>query len=137
MASAAQKCRGAGLVLPQIRRHLPCLLASPTPPLAPFSFPGAFPDDPVTAIIGGGLSGLACAQELAKRGLRSVVFDTGADAELAGVQACRLPLSPAAHQRSALRYQDLQPSQPHPTCPMQASTAWAAGWPPAPRPTAA
>ena len=41
------------------------------------SFTGPFPGDPVTAIIGGGLSGLACAQALARRGLRSVVFDTG------------------------------------------------------------
>lgn len=42
------------------------------------SFTAPFPTDPVTAIIGGGLAGLACAHELAQNyGLRSVVFDTG------------------------------------------------------------
>lgn len=40
-------------------------------------FASPFPSDPLTAIIGGGLSGLVCALELARRGLRSVVFDTG------------------------------------------------------------
>ncbi|PRW18398.1 hypothetical protein C2E21_9262 [Chlorella sorokiniana] len=39
---------------------------------------GGSETDPVTAIIGGGLAGLACAHELAQAyGLRSVVFDTG------------------------------------------------------------
>ncbi|KAL4432882.1 hypothetical protein ABPG77_008208 [Micractinium sp. CCAP 211/92] len=40
------------------------------------SFASPFPEDPLTAIIGGG-NGLVCAHELARRGLRSVVFDTG------------------------------------------------------------
>ncbi|KAG2630484.1 renalase-like isoform X2 [Panicum virgatum] len=35
------------------------------------------PADPTVAVIGGGASGLACASELAARGVRSVVFDTG------------------------------------------------------------
>ncbi|KAJ9527524.1 hypothetical protein QJQ45_025751 [Haematococcus lacustris] len=35
------------------------------------------PDKPLVAIVGGGLSGLACANELAALGIRSVVFDTG------------------------------------------------------------
>ncbi|KIY94403.1 hypothetical protein MNEG_13559 [Monoraphidium neglectum] len=34
-------------------------------------------NDPCVAIIGGGLSGLVCGQALARRGIRSVVFDTG------------------------------------------------------------
>lgn len=34
-------------------------------------------DDPVVAIIGGGMSGLICALNLEKRGVRSTVFDTG------------------------------------------------------------
>ncbi|KAB1202723.1 hypothetical protein CJ030_MR8G002223 [Morella rubra] len=34
-------------------------------------------DDPVVAIIGGGMAGLICALNLAKRGVRSTVFDTG------------------------------------------------------------
>ncbi|XP_074331307.1 uncharacterized protein LOC141668354 isoform X1 [Apium graveolens] len=34
-------------------------------------------DDPVVAIIGGGMSGLLCALFLEKRGVRSTVFDTG------------------------------------------------------------
>ncbi|KAI7737404.1 hypothetical protein M8C21_016378 [Ambrosia artemisiifolia] len=34
-------------------------------------------DDPVVAIIGGGMSGLLCALQLEKRGVRSTVFDTG------------------------------------------------------------
>lgn len=33
-------------------------------------------DDPVVAIIGGGISGLLCALSLEKRGVRSTVFDT-------------------------------------------------------------
>lgn len=33
-------------------------------------------DDPVVAIIGGGMAGLICALNLAKRGVRSTVFDT-------------------------------------------------------------
>ncbi|PSC72920.1 hypothetical protein C2E20_4073 [Micractinium conductrix] len=47
------------------------------PPAKQASFPGRFPEQPLTAIVGGGLSGLVCAQELARRGLRTVVFDTG------------------------------------------------------------
>ncbi|KAK6911369.1 hypothetical protein RJ641_023462 [Dillenia turbinata] len=34
-------------------------------------------DDPVVGIIGGGMSGLVCALELEKRGVKSTVFDTG------------------------------------------------------------
>eukprot|EP00879_Flechtneria_rotunda_P025031 GHRR01026564.1.p1 GENE.GHRR01026564.1~~GHRR01026564.1.p1 ORF type:complete len:266 (+),score=81.45 GHRR01026564.1:113-910(+) len=34
-------------------------------------------EDAVVAIIGGGISGLACAQGLARHGVRAVVFDTG------------------------------------------------------------
>ncbi|KAF6173463.1 hypothetical protein GIB67_027158 [Kingdonia uniflora] len=34
-------------------------------------------EDPVVAIIGGGVSGLICALNLEKRGIRSTVFDTG------------------------------------------------------------
>ncbi|KAJ4969366.1 hypothetical protein NE237_016067 [Protea cynaroides] len=34
-------------------------------------------EDPVVAIIGGGLAGLTCALNLEKRGVRSTVFDTG------------------------------------------------------------
>ncbi|EFN58722.1 hypothetical protein CHLNCDRAFT_16675, partial [Chlorella variabilis] len=41
------------------------------------SFSGSFPEDPATAIIGGGMSGLACAWALAQSGLRCTVFDTG------------------------------------------------------------
>ena len=33
-------------------------------------------DDPVVAIIGGGMAGLVCALNLEKRGVRSTVFDT-------------------------------------------------------------
>ncbi|KAI4303006.1 hypothetical protein MLD38_038688 [Melastoma candidum] len=40
-------------------------------------FTGPVRDDPVVGIIGGGMSGLICAQELEKRGVRSTVFDTG------------------------------------------------------------
>ncbi|XP_010278109.1 PREDICTED: uncharacterized protein LOC104612410 isoform X1 [Nelumbo nucifera] len=40
-------------------------------------FTKSVPEDPVVAIIGGGLSGLACALSLEKRGIRSTVFDTG------------------------------------------------------------
>lgn len=39
------------------------------------SFASPFPEDPVTAIVGGGLSGLVCALELARAGLRSAVGD--------------------------------------------------------------
>ena len=35
-----------------------------------------FPDDPQVAIIGGGIAGLSCAKELARRGIRSVIFGT-------------------------------------------------------------
>ncbi|KAF8388185.1 hypothetical protein HHK36_026851 [Tetracentron sinense] len=34
-------------------------------------------EDPVVAVIGGGMSGLICALNLEKRGIRSTVFDTG------------------------------------------------------------
>ena len=34
-------------------------------------------EDPLIAIIGGGLAGLSCATELSRNGIRSVVFDTG------------------------------------------------------------
>lgn len=34
------------------------------------------PDDPLVAVIGGGMSGLICAKHLEKRGVRSTVFDT-------------------------------------------------------------
>ena len=37
----------------------------------------SFPGDPHVAIIGGGIAGLSCAKELARHGIRSVVFDTG------------------------------------------------------------
>lgn len=40
------------------------------------SFANPIPDDPVVGIIGGGMSGLACALYLDKRGIRSTVFDT-------------------------------------------------------------
>lgn len=39
-------------------------------------FTTPFPDDPLVAIIGGGMSGLMCALNLEKRGVRSTVFDT-------------------------------------------------------------
>jgi hypothetical protein len=42
------------------------------------TFPNAFPKAPSVAIIGGGLSGLVCSLELAKQGIRSTIFDTGA-----------------------------------------------------------
>jgi hypothetical protein len=42
------------------------------------AFSAPLADDALVAIIGGGLSGLVCAGELAQRGIRSVVFDTGA-----------------------------------------------------------
>ncbi|XP_022863718.1 uncharacterized protein LOC111383785 [Olea europaea var. sylvestris] len=40
-------------------------------------FTGQVSDDPVVGIIGGGMSGLACALYLEKRGIKSTVFDTG------------------------------------------------------------
>ncbi|KAL6989457.1 hypothetical protein U1Q18_015206 [Sarracenia purpurea var. burkii] len=40
-------------------------------------FAGPFSDDPIVGIIGGGMSGLVCALNLEKRGIRSTVFDTG------------------------------------------------------------
>nr|GMD03810.1 Zeaxanthin epoxidase [Ipomoea batatas]GMD26560.1 Zeaxanthin epoxidase [Ipomoea batatas] len=40
------------------------------------SFANPIPDDPVVGIVGGGMSGLACALYLDKRGIRSTVFDT-------------------------------------------------------------
>nr|XP_016462070.1 PREDICTED: uncharacterized protein LOC107785311 [Nicotiana tabacum] len=41
------------------------------------NFTKPIPEDPVVGIIGGGMSGLACALYLEKRGIRSTVFDTG------------------------------------------------------------
>ncbi|KAI3725716.1 hypothetical protein L1987_65508 [Smallanthus sonchifolius] len=41
------------------------------------TFTAPVSDDPVVAIIGGGMSGLLCALQLEKRGVRSTVFDTG------------------------------------------------------------
>lgn len=40
------------------------------------AFTAPIPDDPIVAIIGGGMAGLVCAQNLEKRGVRSTVFDT-------------------------------------------------------------
>lgn len=40
-------------------------------------FSSPISDDPVVAIIGGGMAGLICALNLEKRGIRSTVFDTG------------------------------------------------------------
>ncbi|XP_042486732.1 renalase [Macadamia integrifolia] len=40
-------------------------------------FTTPIPEDPIVAIIGGGLAGLTCALNLEKRGVRSTVFDTG------------------------------------------------------------
>lgn len=40
------------------------------------NFTAPISDDPVVGIIGGGISGLICAEYLAKRGVRSTVFDT-------------------------------------------------------------
>ncbi|KAK2983059.1 hypothetical protein RJ640_006446 [Escallonia rubra] len=40
-------------------------------------FTGPVSDDPVVAVIGGGMSGMLCALNLEKRGIRSTVFDTG------------------------------------------------------------
>lgn len=39
-------------------------------------FSGEVPEDATVAIIGGGLSGLICAQVLSEQGIRSTVFDT-------------------------------------------------------------
>ncbi|KAK3019487.1 hypothetical protein RJ639_004886 [Escallonia herrerae] len=39
-------------------------------------FTGPVSDDPVVAVIGGGMSGMLCALNLEKRGIRSTVFDT-------------------------------------------------------------
>ncbi|KAK1288862.1 hypothetical protein QJS10_CPB19g01151 [Acorus calamus] len=41
------------------------------------NFTSPVPDDPVVAIVGGGVSGLVCALNLERRGVRSTVFDTG------------------------------------------------------------
>ncbi|CAI9282142.1 unnamed protein product [Lactuca saligna] len=41
------------------------------------TFTAPISEDPVVAIIGGGMSGLLCALQLEKRGVRSTVFDTG------------------------------------------------------------
>ncbi|KAJ1385121.1 hypothetical protein SESBI_41906 [Sesbania bispinosa] len=41
------------------------------------TFTAPVSDDPLVAIIGGGISGLICAMFLEKRGVRSTVFDTG------------------------------------------------------------
>ena len=46
-------------------------------PVKQVQFQRAFPQKGTVAIIGGGVSGLVCAQELADRGIRSVVLDTG------------------------------------------------------------
>ncbi|XP_010025000.2 uncharacterized protein LOC104415418 isoform X1 [Eucalyptus grandis] len=40
-------------------------------------FTAPIPDDPIVGIIGGGMSGLICALNLEKRGIKSTVFDTG------------------------------------------------------------
>ncbi|CAN6439463.1 unnamed protein product [Victoria cruziana] len=40
-------------------------------------FTSPISDDPVVAIVGGGISGIVCALALEKRGIRSTVFDTG------------------------------------------------------------
>lgn len=40
------------------------------------TFTAPISEDPVVAIIGGGMSGLLCALQLEKRGVRSTVFDT-------------------------------------------------------------
>lgn len=40
------------------------------------NFTAPISDDPLVAIIGGGMSGLLCALQLEKRGVRSTVFDT-------------------------------------------------------------
>lgn len=47
------------------------------PNVPPVAWPEPFADAPRVAIIGGGLSGLACAEQLARDGIRSCVFDTG------------------------------------------------------------
>ncbi|KGN60790.1 uncharacterized protein LOC101219713 [Cucumis sativus] len=41
------------------------------------TFTSALSDDPLIAIIGGGMAGIMCALSLEKRGVRSTVFDTG------------------------------------------------------------
>ncbi|XP_022143212.1 uncharacterized protein LOC111013130 isoform X2 [Momordica charantia] len=41
------------------------------------TFATALSEDPVVAIIGGGMAGIMCALSLEKRGVRSTVFDTG------------------------------------------------------------
>lgn len=51
---------------------------SPASCIPQVSWTKPMPAAPRVAIIGGGLSGLACAQQLAKQGIASVVFDTGA-----------------------------------------------------------
>ena len=40
------------------------------------TFTSALSDDPLIAIIGGGMAGIMCALSLEKRGVRSTVFDT-------------------------------------------------------------
>ncbi|XP_048127317.1 renalase [Rhodamnia argentea] len=40
-------------------------------------FTAPIPDDPIVGIIGGGMSGLICALNLEKKGIKSTVFDTG------------------------------------------------------------
>ncbi|KAF8017833.1 hypothetical protein BT93_H2895 [Corymbia citriodora subsp. variegata] len=40
-------------------------------------FAAPIPDDPVVGIIGGGISGLICALNLEKKGIKSTAFDTG------------------------------------------------------------
>lgn len=60
-----------------VRRRGPGRGGQQQPQRGQVCFPGVYPEDGVVAIVGGGLSGLTCALELAKLGVRSVVFDTG------------------------------------------------------------
>jgi predicted NAD/FAD-dependent oxidoreductase len=53
------------------------LLPNNRPRSPQVAFPKPFPQSPNVAIIGGGLSGLVCALQLAERGIKSTVFDTG------------------------------------------------------------
>lgn len=62
------------------------------------SFAGPLVRDPRVAIIGGGLSGLTCALRLARLGVRSVVFDTGAHSA-GGRLATRAASDKSIHQK--------------------------------------